>query len=85
MQCFLIKTPLLLYYFNQTKLTKGVDTVGSCVTSCTPDLTICTNSDFGNKQGPICFVGQFGDDAVATACLTGQKCQVNVIHKSFNF
>ncbi len=31
----------------------------------------------GNKQGPICFVGQFGDDATATACTRGKVCQVN--------
>ena len=30
-----------------------------------------------NKQGPVCYVGQFGVSAKAVACLSNQLCQVN--------
>ena len=33
--------------------------------------------DFSNKQGVVCFVGQFSDDSIAVACLKNQVCQVN--------
>ncbi len=32
--------------------------------------------DFGNKQGVVCFVGQFSDNSIAVACLQNQVCQV---------
>jgi len=53
---------------------------GSCDSSCAPLLNAvqCTQTDFGNKQGPICFVGQFGDWSPPTACLKGQVCQVRL-------
>lgn len=38
-----------------------------------------SRTDFGNKQGPICFVGQFGDNAEATACTIGKVCQRETI------
>jgi len=33
--------------------------------------------DFSNKQGVVCFVGQFSDNSIAVACLKNQVCQVN--------
>ena len=42
-----------------------------------------SRTDYGNKQGPICFVGQFGDNAEATACTIGKVCQVNNCRKHF--
>ena len=39
-------------------------------------LISSTLLDFGNKQGVVCFVGQFSDNAIATCCLKHQVCQV---------
>jgi len=52
--------------------------VGSCSQSCSPitNQVQCTQTDGGNRQGPVCFVGQFGDFSVPVACLAGQICQV---------
>jgi len=46
-----------------------------------PGATLITKStvDFGNKLGPICFVGQFEDNAQATACSLGKVCQRETI------
>jgi hypothetical protein len=61
----------------------GAGTFGVCSSS--PNLpagipadavkVLSTQIDMGNKQGPICFVGQFGNDATATACSKGKLCQ----------
>ena len=55
--------------------------IGSCVQTCT-SLSICTNLDLNNKQGPICYVGQFGVSAKAVACLSNQFCEVTYFKKT---
>ena len=49
---------------------------GSCVNSTTTPITTCTTLDYANKQGPICYVGDFGVNAQPHACARGQFCQV---------
>ena len=52
---------------------------GSCVSdaSCINSTSItCTRLDYANKQGPLCYVGNFGSNAQPIACAKGQVCQV---------
>ena len=37
----------------------------------------CFFTDFGNKQGPLCYVGQFGLDATIVGCGKDGYCVVN--------
>jgi len=62
----------------------GAGTFGVCSSSATvlpagvpadAVKVLSTQIDMGNKQGPICFVGQFGNDAFATPCTKGKICQ----------
>jgi len=51
---------------------------GSCVSdaSCINSTSItCTRLDYANKQGPLCYVGNFGSNAQPIACAKGQVCQ----------
>jgi hypothetical protein len=53
--------------------------LGACsTTSAAPSSAVILSSTktehFHNRQGPICFVGQFQDNAVMTACNVGQSC-----------
>ena len=55
----------------------------SCVSTCTPAVNsvTCTQVDLGNKQGPDCFNGYFGDWAAYNVvnCMKGQVCQRETI------
>jgi len=43
--------------------------LGACSTSCTPSATLlCSFSDYGNKVGPLCYVGKFDVDAKLKGC-----------------
>ena len=52
---------------------------GMCISPCVPSSTVTCSTDKHNRQGPICFVGQFGDMAEPVACNTGQVCQRETI------
>ena len=47
--------------------------------SCDPTSSLCSLTDYGNKQGPFCWVGTFGTDATFKGCGKSQSCQVNKI------
>jgi len=51
--------------------------IGSCSSTCNLEnsLAQCSSNELGNKQGPVCFVGLFGQ-AKIVACALNQKCQV---------
>ena len=52
---------------------------GSCQLGCTPSpADTCFYNDFGNKQGPLCYVGTFGTDAELVGCGVGDSCVVNI-------
>ncbi len=40
----------------------------------------CFFADFGNKQGPLCYVGQFGLDASIVGCGKDGYCVVKGIY-----
>ena len=46
-----------------------------CSSTCTASSSVTCSTTNDNRQGPICFVGQFGDMAEPVACMTGQVCQ----------
>jgi hypothetical protein len=69
--------------FCRVVIAAGVAT-GSCATACVNSTTTsCYTTDFGNKQGPVCFVGVFGDDALPMACANGQVCQRDTVITPF--
>jgi hypothetical protein len=56
---------------------------GDCADNCDiNDITTegCFFTDFGNKQGPLCYVGQFGLDATIVGCGKGGYCVVKGIY-----
>ena len=62
------------------KTTTTVATVvGTCAQTCTASSTVTCSTDKDNRQGLICFVGQFGDLAEPVACNKGQICQRETI------
>jgi hypothetical protein len=66
------------------RTTSGTTVTGSCASSCTASSTVvCSQVDFATTPGLVCFVGTFGDYAVATACLAGQKCQRTTEYTEF--
>jgi len=49
---------------------------GGCVQNCVTTGTVtCFSNDLGNKQGPVCYVGQFNGAKVVN-CALGQSCAV---------
>ena len=59
--------------------------MGYCIASAscaTTGSVTCFSTDLGNKQGPVCFVGQF-NGARIVACAIGQNCAVANKKKTF--
>jgi len=55
--------------------------MGSCIFSsncATTGTVTCFNTDLGNKQGPMCYVGQF-NGAKMINCALGQSCAVILV------
>ena len=55
---------------------------GSCSSDCgfsENSLAQCSSNELGNKQGPVCWVGVFGQ-AKIVACSLNQKCQVKIFN-----
>jgi hypothetical protein len=64
--------------------TVGSNVVGECSTTCGSDLSKCSQEDLKNKQGPICFVGNFFNETnTAIACASGQSCSRKTIFTPF--
>jgi hypothetical protein len=53
----------------------GATITGSCPLTCIPSATTsCFSSDYGNKLGPLCYVGTFGLTAEIGGCGLNQFC-----------
>jgi hypothetical protein len=65
-------------YYCQNEIGEDLISVrGSCAATCKKSKTIeCSKGEFGNRKGPLCYVGTFGLDAQMKGCGLDDQCQV---------
>ena len=65
-------------YYCQNEIGSDLVSVkGSCAATCKKSKNIeCSKGEFGNRKGPLCYVGRFGIDAKIKGCGFEDQCQV---------